>query len=511
MNSEIRFYLSIFLRRMPVFAVVAISISAVGIATAMLVPTRYSADALLLMESPQIPDELAASTVQTNAREQLEIIEQRLMTRINLIEIADDFGVFPDRASMFPDEVVEEMRDRTAFRITTGRDRASLVRVEFESQNPAVTAAVVNEYVTRILESNVELRTDRAEDTMDFFEAEVARLGQDLERQSQRILDFKNANINALPESLDYRLSRQSTLQERLAQVESEIAGLREQRERAIMIYTATASDSREQVDTRSASQRELDALESELKAALAVYSEQNPRVKVLRTRIAALEAAVAEESTEEEEAPESEPVSILDIQLSEIDARAETLIDQKARIERELAILARSIAETPGNAIALESLERDYQNIQSQYNSAVARMSAAATGERIELLSKGQRISVINPAAVPRRPSSPNRPLIAAVGIALGLGAGAGLVLLLELLNRSIRRPVDLTRSLGIVPIATLPLVRTPGETARRRAVLGLVLLTAAIGIPLALYFFHMTVMPIDLAFDKVMDRLPI
>ena len=52
------------------------------------------------------------------------------------------------------------------------------------------------------------------------------------------------------------------------------------------------------------------------------------------------------------------------------------------------------------------------------------------------------------------------------------GVGAGLGFILLLEMLNRSIRRPVDLTGQLGIQPFATIPYIRTPGEgrgSARR------------------------------------------
>lgn len=511
MNSEVRFYLSLFLRRLPLFALVAVTFAALGVAAAMMMPTKYSAEALLLMESPQIPDQLAASTVQTNAREQLEIIEQRLLTRANLIEIADEFNVFPNRAEMFPDDIVDKMRRSTNFEITTGRDRATLFRVQFSGNDPVVTAGVVNDYVTRILESSVELRTDRAEDTMDFFEAEVTRLSQELERQSQRILEFKNANIDALPESANYRLSRQTAMQDRLSQIERELTALQDQRERAIMLYTASGGSADQRIDTRSPARKELDALTEDLNKALSVYSDQNPRVKVLKARIAALEQTVAGETAQQPATTQETPVSILDIQLSEIDGRSEALIIERDRITRDLDRISRTLAETPANAIALESLERDYLNIQSQYNSAVSRMSTAATGERIELLSKGQRISVINNAAVPRRPASPNRPLIASAGVAAGLGAGAALVLLLELLNKSIRRPADLSNALGIVPIATLPLVRTPGEVVRRRALIAMLLVAAAVGIPLALFIVHVKILPLDLLLDRIIGMLPI
>jgi polysaccharide biosynthesis transport protein len=90
----------------------------------------------------------------------------------------------------------------------------------------------VNEYVTRVLDENVRLRTGLAVQTLDFFEQEVARLGEDLSRQSARILEFKNSNIDALPEGMNYRMNRQAMLMERRAQLERDLSNARDSRER---------------------------------------------------------------------------------------------------------------------------------------------------------------------------------------------------------------------------------------------------------------------------------------
>lgn len=512
MNSEVRFYMSVFLRRFHIFAVVAASISAAAFAIAVLLPTKYVAEARLLMEAAQIPDELAASTVQTDALEQLEILEARLMTRANLLDIAREFEVFGARTDLFPDQIVDRMRDQTYFETSSGRDRATLFTIGFEAENPRTSAAVVNDYVTRVLEGNVEIRTDRAEDTQEFFQQEVDRLGQDLERQSQRILEFKEANINALPETSDYRLNRQATLQERLAQIERDISSLGQQRERLIVLFNTTGGVGGNLPDTRSREQRELADLKDELAGALSIYSPQNPRVKVLEARVAALEKIVNEQL---QNAPDVEgqtanaATSVLDLQLSEIDSRVQFLLKEQGTINRELGIIELSLQATPGNAIALETLERDYTNIQNQYNAAVARLSAAATGERIELLSKGERISVISQPVVPREPASPNRPLIAFGGLGFGLLAGAALVIFMEMINKSIRRPIDLTNALGIVPLATLPMIRTHREVLRRRLTLMFILMAFAVGIPAVLYYIHLEYLPLDLIFSRALSNI--
>ena len=92
--SELKYYASIFLRRLHYFLVVAVAISAAAVIAAFALPPAYESQTRLLLEAPQIPRNLAASTVNVGTREQLEIIEQRLMTRENLLEVARNQQVF---------------------------------------------------------------------------------------------------------------------------------------------------------------------------------------------------------------------------------------------------------------------------------------------------------------------------------------------------------------------------------------------------------------------------------
>jgi uncharacterized protein involved in exopolysaccharide biosynthesis len=172
------------------------------------------------------------------------------------------------------------------------------------------------------------------------------------------------------------------------------------------------------------------------------------------------------------------------------------------------MADLQRSIEATPANAVRLETMERDYAAVRAQYEQAVANRAQAETGDVIEALSKGQRISVIEQAVVPGSPDSPNRKLIAAGGFLAGGAMGLGLVVLLELLNSSVRRPADLQARLGIVPFGTLPLIRTPGEIRRRRALILLAFLAVGVAVPAGLWYVHTEFMPLDVALTQALER---
>ena len=79
---------------------------------------------------------------------------------------------------------------------------------------------------------------------------------------------------------------------------------------------------------------------------------------------------------------------------------------------------------------------------------------------------SDGGRFSLLEPATPPVRAISPQRRRIVALGVMAGLGLGLGVIVLLELLNKTIRRPAELAQLLQSQPLATIPTIRPPSKT---------------------------------------------
>ncbi len=145
----------------------------------------------------------------------------------------------------------------------------------------------------------------------------------------------------------------------------------------------------------------------------------------------------------------------------------------------------------------------------QMQYNQAIERRDQAQVSEQIELSARGQRITVIEQASVPTEPSSPNRPLVAAGGIATGLMSMAGLFVLLEVLNRTIRRPVELTAALGVTPLATIPYMQTRRQFWTRRLLKLTLLLAVIIAVPVALWAIDTYYRPLDLIYSRLLQQI--
>jgi polysaccharide chain length determinant protein (PEP-CTERM system associated) len=512
MSFDLKFYLSRFLRRFHYFVLVALAVSALGITVAYMLPPVYQAKATLFVESPQIPNDLAASTVQAGQTEILTMIQQRLDTRANILDMSQRLGIYGPNSTLTPDQIVADIRSRLDITLPAaggrgGRGSSANMTVFFSAPTGEMSAKVTNDIVTQILQESVALRTSATGQTLDFFNTEVQRLSEDLARQSEKILQFKLANKDALPDSLDYRRAQQGSLQQRMLQIERELSSLTDRRAKLIDLYQRTG-----QVGTdpsaapRSPEEKRLQDLRRELESALVVYTPQNPRVRVLQAQIAALEKTVAAQAGVTDP---QQTLSPFDLQMADLDAQIAHLNDEKARIEADLRDLKTSIDATPANAIQIDVLQRDYNAIQARYNQAVSSQSQAALGDRIESLSKGQRVTVIEQAVVPQEPSSPPRVAIAAGSVGGGVALGGALVFLLEFLNRSIQRPAEVANRLGIATFSTIPYIRTDRQARSRRGIIIAAMLLALVGIPAMLYAIHFYYMPIDLLISRLLDRV--
>lgn len=513
MRHEIRFYTRLLLRRAPAMLILFLLCSAIGLILAMRLPTTYQSGARMLVQSQEISEDLAASTVQINALEEIEILRERLMTRANLIDIARDYDVYDD-PTMTPDEIVEAMQDDTNIRAdggsgSRGGPRPALLFITFEARTGQIAADVVNEYVTRITSENVETRTSQAEETLEFFEQEVNRLSTELEIRSARITEFQRENADALPDDQEFRLQRQSLLQERMAAAERERRALLETRERTVQVFNNTGGAVVPDVNL-SPAEVELQALQVELADLQTVFSDSSPQVQRVMRRIENLQNQIARQApVQETEAPASNEERLLAIQLADIDSRIDALDTLILDTQGELDRLDEAITQAPVNGITLQGLQREFESTQLEYDNASRSLAQASIGLQLELGGQGQRVILLDPAVVPSAPASPNRPMIAAAGVAGGLGLAAAFFMLLELMNRAVRRPAEITKSLNIAPLVTIPYLETSSRRFFRRATRIAITLAVVIGVPAALWAVDQYVQPLDVVASQILDRL--
>jgi len=223
------FYWGLIKRRALYFAIPFVIVLSAGLALAVLWPATYLSEGKILVQSQQIPTELVRPTVTNAAQERIQVIEQRTMTRENLLAIIDKFQLFPDkRTLMSPTELValmkksakiEPLAQPSAFSQFRSRvENPTIVfTVGFEYSDPQTASRVANELVTRILNEDLRDRTSRATDTTKFLAHEVQKLQADGAAIDTKIAQAKLSQAKPSSNAPD-------PLAAQLAQLKSELA-----------------------------------------------------------------------------------------------------------------------------------------------------------------------------------------------------------------------------------------------------------------------------------------------
>lgn len=523
---DISLYLNILKQRYVVLISSAVALFAVASVVVFLLPREYVAEAKILVESQQIPDELARSTVTANASERLQIIKQRLMTRNNLLEISQEFNLYSSDANpLSPSEIVSEMRVAAQIRqIAVGNTRRRNVQsiaftVSFNYIKPVVAARVANKFVELILEQNIQTRKSRASETRLFFERQLRSHQQSLVNLEVRIIKFKNENRDSLPESLNRRRDLFSTIQATKLEVERRRDALIEER----ILWTARAKENLAGVvldPNANSTFAKLDALRTQLIQLKSVYSERHPEVKRLKGQIAALEKASQKSPPLEENASDAQVVNLelegnpsldpkIASQLAVINRQITSLEKEVVSLDARFKKVGDTINKTSSVDISLNVLLREYENLQRQSRLAEDKKNVAAIGETMEEGRQAERFEVIEQATTPEKPTQPNRPKLLVASFFGSVMAGIGLIALLELAGDKVRGGSGLRGNLKITPISTIPYVITFAEKrARFRKLFVAFFAIIAMGIfgLIAIQIFYL---PLDLVFAKVMRVL--
>jgi uncharacterized protein involved in exopolysaccharide biosynthesis len=224
------FYWNLVKRRALFFAIPFVLVLSAGLSVALLLPATYESVGKILVQSQQIPTELVRPTVTSAAQERIQVIEQRIMTRENLLAIIDKFQLFPEKRNFLSaTQLVELMRKDTkiaplaqplAFTQLRRNDNPTIVfTVAFDSTDPQKASQVANELMTRILNEDLRDRTGRASDTTKFLAREVQRLRADAATVDAKIAQAKLADARSSePGSSDQPAARLAQLKAEFAQ-----------------------------------------------------------------------------------------------------------------------------------------------------------------------------------------------------------------------------------------------------------------------------------------------------
>ena len=374
-------------------------------------PKLFEATAVIQIEAPEVAEQLAGQAMLVNSNAQLDLIQQKLMSRDNMIAVIDRFGLFEgdmpltEKVFLLRESVtIIELVDPTQSWRPDVQASGLVITVRLDDAQKA--ADVANDFLDSIL-SEAQARSEgRAARTLDFFVAEEARVSTEISQIEAIIAEFKQVNIDSLPDNI-------ASQRERLTRL----------------------------TDSRIALDQQLIELQTQ---------SDRLREDELQRQIALLE-------------------------------------QQRSLIGENIARIEASIAAAPVIERRLSALNRQLEQLGTEYELVTQRRTEAAMTQLLEEQDQAERFEVLETAIPPEYPVSASRRKIAMAGGAATVVIAFVAAILLELSSGKIRTAAQLERQLGVRPVIIIPNLTTR-EARRQKRIALVAALIALVGVIWAL-----------------------
>ena len=477
------------------FLIVPLCISlTLGLGMTLTANKTYEASTMILVQPQRVPTSYIRSVVSSDINQRISTISQQVLSRSNLEQIIDQFGLFEDSTGMYQEEKISGLRKRIKVRTERARQGAESFSISFTGSEPQRVMRIANTLASYFMDENLKVREAQAIGTSEFLDSELEKTKKRLEEKEQKLAAFRAKYLGGLPDELETNLRTLDRMQKQatdkamlLREVNNSISQLDSQ------ISSMAASggpgmggddflnfgvDEFEEEDDS-----ELQAVQEKYETLLLRYTEKHPDVKKLKRIIEKLKKDREAAMEMEEEQPSAEleedilpdmgwdPVAPLKAQRAQLVVEANNIQAEVSAIQEKMKIYQQRVEDTPKRELELQSLKRDYGNIQDIYNSLLDRKLEAELSVNMEKKQKGEQFRILDYARLPEKPISPNVKMMFLLSVAGGLGLGGGVLFLKELLSFSvIRRDDQIETELGLPILASIPPLQKPGARTKQK-----------------------------------------
>ena len=475
-------------RKWLVISAVLVSLSLAGVICALMAKV-YQSSTKMWFEGAKIEESIVSGPSPGGAYaptldDRVMEVRQFVMGRKTLGQIAGEFGLFGYEKD-HPDAAVSENAIRAmrgSVKVEPTKDKL-FITLSFMNEDPIIARDVTSRLSDLFIEETLKDRERGVEAAEDFLGLELKHAKAELEVKEKIISEFKQQHLGELPQQIDANLRKLDRLQDdmrsqseqaqnlvsRLSQIDKSIKDYEETGE---INDSPTGGSTKRNKDPRLGRIKELERRLVELSS---MYKETYPDLVQVKEEIKKLREMTSaqyrdllpdSEGTEEPLTAKRSKRKALDPyhaellkQRDEIVLELDSVKRRQAHISMEISQYERRVEHTPEREQRLKTLERDYENLQKNYQSLLDKKLSAGMQKSLAQGRKGAKFSIVDPAYTPLVPVVPNIPLIMVAGLGLGCVLGFGAAVGLELMGRGFRSAEEVEITLGLPVIASIPL----------------------------------------------------
>ena len=483
----------------------------VGLAGAALVyflPNVYRSETLILVVPQRVPESYVRSTVTARIEDRLQSISQQILSRTRLEQVVTDFNLYAkERADQeLMEDIVERMRTRD---IGIDIIKGDAFRVSYQASDPRTAMRVTERLASLFINESLRDREVLAEGTSQFLSTQLDEARRQLVLTETKLQEFQRAHNGELPAQMAANLQGQHNAEMALQSLGED---LNRDRERRILLERQVTDLVEAPPDTKPsdpAKPEMAQTLEDELRLAqqalLAVelkLKPEHPDVKKQRRTVDELEKRVAAQKLEgtltsrPTAAVAIDPVKrkrLLEARadLENLDRQIQGKLAEESRLRGLVGMYQSRIEVTPIREAELAALARDYETQQQTYRGLLQKKEESQIAANLEKRQIGEQFKILDPARMPEKPASPDRPRLYLIALLVAIASGLGIAALAEFFDKSLRTEADVRAALNLMVLATVPMMRDAAASTRRLrrtlAVSGAALALLAVGATVA------------------------
>lgn len=459
-----------------VFAVVG---AAISLTFAVTRPRRYVSWTTLFYQE-RIQSRLLSPTREEAAQRNIgDRYRELLLARKQLEKIINDPSLDPYPEERDRDLKLEKLRLAVRF-VARG---AMAFRIEYSDSDPD-RAKRVTDKLTRLLQETEEaMRNEQAAETVAFATKELDTESLELRKRDQAYKEFlaKNPEFisdasGTLTEGASIRAAHANkpTGNRRLSGKERQLQRIMAMLNvppdaQPVTIAVASSPERLEALQQVQAARRELDTARRELDDVLSRFTDKHPSAIKAQDRVN--KATQALRQAEAAVPPEVE--TIMRPATPEIRANLEKERQQlEAAIRQERSRAGRPSGDTDDTEQRVVKLETENTELRLKRDEQRARVQSltesafrAKMDANQKLAEQGGRLSIVDPAFRPVRPTGPGKTIFLMAGMVLFFSIGLSLAVAMAVIDDRLYRRADLDY-LGIPVLAVIP----PPSRRKRR-----------------------------------------
>lgn len=543
-------------RRLSLLVLTMILVFSIVALIALKLPKVYYSEASILVEKPDIPEELVDINASSYIIDRIEIFKKKLITKKNLEQFLEklDLPAVETSNTMTLIDIQKaisiEVVDVQSINSKSGKPFVSTigVTVGFEAETPQLTQLGANLVAEMVLQSHRKDREDKAAHVTTFLKIETERLVNELTFEEQQLAEFKQHNAQQLPNLLEINMRM---LEQTESQIDSENRTIQElEFKRSALLeeldYLDPMQSTVESKKKGLSLVDELKLLKTKKVYLSSIYSPEHPDVVNLDNKIIGLEKIVKQISTNFEVNHDIQQLknSLVTLKLKYSDNHPD-VISLKNAISRKEQLLKNDVNEpafyqtyqsvspeftrvnnelkatktglvvtqkrktkqlrkkedyetrifnTPVVEKEYLAITRTYQEKLEAYKQVNDKLLKARIAENIEKGQKNERLTLLESASLPLTPIRPNPLGIVLLGGFLAFFCGICAATAAEYKDNSVRGIRDVLAIMEAPPLASIPTINQQSFYLTGGFILLILCLTLAIS-GLSLYLFNYNV----------------